>query len=414
MIQYEEFELPNGLHFIVNIDKTTPFVVVNTLYNVGSKHESPERTGFAHLFEHLMFGGSKHIPSFDTPLQKVGGENNAFTTTDITNYYITVPSQNLETAFWLESDRMLELDFSQKTLDVQRNVVCEEFKQRYLNRPYGDITLLLRPLAYKVHPYQWPTIGKDLSHIEQANIKEVKDFFYSHYAPNNAKIAISGNVSLRTVKQLAKKWFGPIPRRDVYARNLPQEPLQTERRTLTVERDVPASAILKVFHMCGQLEKDFYTTDLISDILSNGNSSRLYQKLVQDQQLFSDINAYISGEIDPGLFIVSGNLNPSVSMEAAEKAITSELQKIREGFVFDYELQKVKNKFESSTILNELDVLSKSRALSYYANLGDSNLVNTRLQNYSDVSLIDIKRVSDTLFAETNDTTLYYMSKNNQ
>lgn len=414
MIQYEEFKLQNGLRFIVNIDKTTPFVVVNTLYNVGSKDESPERTGFAHLFEHLMFGGSKHIPSFDTPLQKVGGENNAFTTTDITNYYITVPSQNLETAFWLESDRMLELDFSQKSLDVQRNVVCEEFKQRYLNRPYGDITLLLRPLAYKVHPYQWATIGKDLSHIEQANIKEVKDFFFSHYAPNNAIIAISGNVSLRTVKQLAKKWFGPIPRRNIATRNLPIEPLQTEKRTLTVERDVPASCIIKVFHMCGQLEKDFYTTDLISDILSNGNSSRLYQKLVQDQKLFSDINAYISGEIDPGLFIISGNLNPSVSMEAAEKAILSELQKIREGFVFDYELQKVKNKFESSTILNELDVLSKSRALSYYANLGDTNLVNTRLENYSDVSLIDIKRVSDTLFAETNDTTLYYMSKNNQ
>ena len=414
MIQYEEFELSNGLRFIINIDKTTPFVAVNTLYNVGSKDESPERTGFAHLFEHLMFGGSKHIPSFDTPLQKVGGENNAYTTTDITNYYITVPRQNLETAFWLESDRMLELDFSQKTLDVQKNVVCEEFKQHYLNRPYGDMTLLIRPLAYKVHPYQYATIGKDLSHIEQASLKDVKEFFYSHYAPNNAIIAISGNVSIRTIKQLAKKWFGPIPRRNIKTRNLTQEPLQTEKRILTVERDVPAPSILKVFHMCGQLEKDFYTTDLISDILSNGNSSRLYQKLVQEQQMFSDINAYISGEIDPGLFIISGNLNPSVSMETAEKAIIYELQKIREGFVFDYELQKVKNKFESSTIFNEIDVLSKARALSYYANLGDTNLANTRLQHYSEVSIVDVKRVSDTLFAETNDSTIYYLSNNKQ
>lgn len=411
MIYFEEFELKNGLRFYVNIDKTTPFVAVNTLYNVGSRDENPEKTGFAHLFEHLMFGGSKHIPSFDTPLQKVGGENNAFTTTDITNYYITIPSCNLETAFWLESDRMLELAFSQKSLDTQKNVVCEEFKQRYLNRPYGDLWLLARPLAYKVHPYQWATIGKELSHIEQATLKDVKDFFFGHYAPNNAVVAISGNVSLRSVKHLAKKWFGPIPRRDILLRNIPQEPEQTERRTLTVERDVPASCLFKSFHMCGQGDKDFYTTDLISDILSNGKSARLYQNLVVKQKLFSEINAYITGENDPGLFIITGNLNPSVSMETAEKAIHMELQKIKEGFVFDYELQKVKNKFESTTILDEIDVLSKAKALAYYANMGDVNLVNNRLEKYAEVSLIDVKRVSDKLFDEKNDSTVYYMAK---
>lgn len=412
MIQFEEFELKNGLRFFVNIDKTTPFVAVNTLYNVGSKDESPERTGFAHLFEHLMFGGSKHIPSFDTPLQKVGGENNAFTTTDITNYYITLPANNLETAFWLESDRMLELAFSQKSLDVQKNVVCEEFKQRYLNRPYGDLWLLARPLAYKVHPYQWATIGKELSHIEKANLKDVKDFFFSHYAPNNAVIAISGNVSLRNVKHLARKWFGNIPRRNIAKRDIAMEPTQTQKRTLTVERNVPASCIFKTFHMCDQLNMDFYATDLISDILSNGKSARLYQNLVEKQKLFSEINAYITGENDPGLFIVTGNLNPSVSMDDAEKAINVELQKIKEGFVFDYELQKVKNKFESSAILGEIDVLSKARALAYYANLGDVNLANTRLQKYEEVSLVDVKRVSDKLFDETNESTLYYLSKN--
>ncbi len=412
MIQFEQFELKNGLKFFVNIDKTTPFVAVNTLYNVGSKDESPERTGFAHLFEHLMFGGSKHIPSFDTPLQKVGGENNAFTTTDITNYYITLPANNIETAFWLESDRMLELAFSQKSLDVQKNVVIEEFKQRYINRPYGDIWLLARPLAYKVHPYQWATIGKEIGHIEKAKLSDVKEFFFSHYAPNNAVVAISGNVSLRTVKHFAKKWFGNIPRRDIAQRTYEKEPEQTEKRTLTVERDVPASSIFKAFHMCDQLHADFYATDLISDLLSNGKSARLYQNLVQNQKLFSDINAYITGEIDEGLFIINGNLNPGITMDDAEKAIITELDKIREGFVFDYELQKVKNKYESTTILGEIDVLSKARALAYYANLGDVNLVNSRLKNYGDVSLIDVKRVSDKLFDEKNDSTMYYLAKN--
>ena len=410
MIQFETFELENGLRFIVNTDKTSPFVAINTLYDIGSKDEIQERTGFAHLFEHLMFGGSKNIPAFDTPLQKVGGENNAFTNTDITNYYITLPKENIETGFWLESDRMLELDFSQKSLDTQKNVVIEEFKQRYLNRPYGDTWLLLRPLAYKVHPYMWPTIGKDISHIEKANLSHVKEFFYEHYAPNNAIIAVSGNVSTKEIKKLAKKWFGDIPRRDIKQRNLPTEPIQTEKRKLTVERNVPASSIYKVFHMCKRNHADFYAADMISDILSNGKSSRLYQHLVQDQKIFSEINAYITGEIEEGLFVISGNVMPSFSLEKAEAAIQSELQKITEGFVFDYELQKVKNKIESTIIFSESSILNKAMNLAKFSHLGNCNLINTEIDAYTAVTPNDINRVANAIFKEENDSTLYYKS----
>jgi len=411
MIKFETFELDNGLQFLVNTDKTTPFVAINTLYNIGSKDESPDKTGFAHLFEHLMFGGSKNIPSFDTPLQKVGGENNAFTNTDITNYYITLPKANIETGFWLESDRMLELGFSQKSLDVQKSVVIEEFKQRYLNRPYGDTWLLLRPLAYKVHPYMWPTIGKEISHIEQASLQDVKDFFYHHYAPNNAIIAVSGNITTREVKKLANKWFGNIPKRDVKPRNLPLEPIQTEKRTISVERNVPSDAIYKVFHMCNRNHKDFYATDIISDILANGKSARLYKHLVQEQKIFSEINAYITGEIEEGLFVISGNVMPSFSLEKAEKAIHTELQNISEGFVFEYELQKVKNKIESTIIFSESSILNKAMNLAKFAHLGNPNLINTEIDTYTNVTSTDIKRVANELFNPNNDSTLFYKSR---
>lgn len=410
MITYETFTLHNGLQFIINIDKNTPFVAINTLYDVGSKDESPDKTGFAHLFEHLMFGGSKHIPSFDTPLQKVGGENNAFTNTDITNYYITLPKDNIETGFWLESDRMLELAFSQKNLDTQKSVVIEEFKQRYLNRPYGDTWLLLRPLAYTTHPYMWPTIGKDISHIEQAVIKDVTDFFYRHYAPNNAIISISGNVSVREIKKLAKKWYENIPQRDIIPRNLPKEPEQLSKRTLSVERNVPVDTIYKVFHMCNRLHPDFYTSDIISDILSNGKSARLYTNLVQNQRLFSEINAYITGEIDEGLFVISGNIMPGIRMEQAEQAIYSELEKLTNGFVFDYELQKVTNKIESTIIFSETNVLNKAMNLAKFAHLGDVSYIQKEIENYTKVSSKDIQRVASQLFKEQNDSTLYYYS----
>ncbi|MBK8807884.1 MAG: insulinase family protein [Bacteroidales bacterium] len=344
MLDIKKFTLENGLRIIVNEDFSTPFSVMNILYDVGSKDEDPEKTGFAHLFEHLMFGGSVNIPIYDIPLQRVGGENNAFTNTDITNYHITLPTENIETAFWLESDRMLNLDFSQKNLDTQKNVVIEEFKQRYLNKPYGDVWLYLRPLSYKVHPYQWPTIGKEISHIQKATLNDVKDFFYAHYAPNNAIMVLSGSVTFETVKQLSEKWFAPIPTRNVIPRNLPKEPEQKEHRRLTIERNVPFDSIYLTFHMCDRMDKNYHASDLISDILSNGKSSRLYQNLVQKKKLFSEINAYISGEMDEGLFIFSGNLMKGVPLITAEKAIWDEIEKLKNGYVFEYELVKVRKK----------------------------------------------------------------------
>ncbi len=409
MIDIQKFTLDNGLTVVVNEDKTTPFIAFNMLYDVGSKDENPDKTGFAHLFEHLMFGGSKNIPNFDEPLQRVGAENNAFTNTDITNYYITIPKENIETAFWLESDRMLCLDFSQRNLDIQKNVVCEEFRQRYLNKPYGDTWLLLRPLAYKKHPYQWATIGKDISHIEQATLNDVKDFFYRYYAPNNAVLSISGNISVNQVKLLAEKWFGPIERRKVPYRNIPQEPLQTEKRELTVHRNVPYPSIYKTFKMCKRLDNDYYTTDLISDILSNGKSSRLYKKLVQEKKLFSDINAYITGEMEEGLFVFSGNAMNGVDIFEAEKAINEEIEKLKNGFIFDYELSKVKNKIESTIQFSETNILNKAMNIAKYELFGDANLVNSEFSNYAKVQTIDIKRIANELFVENNSSTLYYL-----
>lgn len=410
MIDIEKFTLDNGLRVVVNQDKTTPFIAFNLLYDVGSKDEKPDKTGFAHLFEHLMFGGSQNIPVFDEPLQRVGGENNAFTNTDITNYYITVPKENIETAFWLESDRMLSLDFSQKSLDIQKNVVCEEFRQRYLNKPYGDTWLLLRPLAYTTHPYMWATIGKELSHVENATLEDVKEFFFNHYAPNNAILSISGNISKREIMDLAHKWFGGIPRRNIGKRELPEEPLQVEARSLTVKKNVPYPAIYKAFHMCGRGDKDYHATDLISDILSNGKSSRLYQKLVQEKKLYSEINAYITGEIEAGLFMLSGNLMKGVPMEEAEKALMEEINKLKGGFVFEYELQKVKNKVESTIQFSETNILNKAMNIAKSELLGDAELANQEVDKYSDVQIMDIKRVSEDVFAEGNCSTLYYLT----
>jgi len=411
MIVFETFELENGLRFIVNTDTNTPFVAVNTIYNVGSKHESPNKTGFAHLFEHLMFGGSKNIPSFDTPLQKVGGENNAFTNTDITNYYITLPKENIETAFWLESDRMLELAFSQKSLDVQKNVVIEEFKQRYLNRPYGDTWLHIRPMAYKTHPYQWATIGKTIEHIQSANLDDVRDFFYTHYAPNNAVVAISGNVSVKKVKKLAKKWFASIPKRDIVHAQIPVEKKQRKKRTYTLERDVPLHAIYKVYHMCGRFQQDFYATDLLSDILSNGKSARLYTELVQKQKIFSEINAFVTGEIDPGLFVISGNVMPGYSIDEAERAIDLETEKLSHEMVSEHELQKVKNKVESTIIFSETSILQKAMNLARFELLHHAHMLNHEVEKYAAVSTHDINRVAQSVLCAQNESALYYISK---
>lgn len=411
MIAFFTKTLSNGLKVIVHPDNSTPIAAVNIMYNVGSKHENPNKTGFAHLFEHLMFGGSINIPVFDQPLTAVGGDNNAFTTNDLTNYYESVPAANIETAFWLESDRMLQLAFSKKSLDVQKKVVIEEFNQRYLNQPYGDVWLLLRPLAYKEHPYQWPTIGKSTKHIQDATLNDVKNFFYHHYAPNNAVLCVVGPVEPESVFSMAEKWFGPIEHRNVDQKPISPEPEQSELRHLEVERDVPFNAIYKAYHMSKRNHPDYAPTDLLSDILSNGKSSRLYQHLVKEQQLFSTINAYITGDMENGLFVITGQLFDGVSYQAAEKAIDNELEKIIGGNITEYELQKVQNKFEANFIYDSTNALNKAMNLCYYEMLGDANMLNKEVEVYQQVTLQDISRVAAKLFRKTNCSTLYYKSK---
>ena len=412
MINFERFTLPNGLKVIYHKDISTPLVCVNILYNVGARDEEEHRTGFAHLFEHLMFGGSVNIPNYDEPLQKVGGENNAFTTNDITNYYLTVPSVNIETAFWLESDRMLSLAFSDKSLEVQRKVVIEEFNQRYLNQPYGDVWLLLRPLAYKVHPYKWDTIGKEISHIAEAKMEDVKGFFKKFYAPNNAILVVAGNVSLEKVKELAEKWFGPIPKGPDNKRNLPKEPLQTEARKLQVERDVPFDQLFKAYHMCARGDEAFHACDLLSDILSRGNSARLYNALVKNKQVFSEVNAYVSGDYDEGLFVISGKLLKGVKPADAEKEIIAELEKVKSELVNETELTKVKNKTESTLEFSEMSILNKAMNLAISELMGDAAMVNEEGKKYQEVTAEKILEQAKLIFNESNCSTLFYNSKN--
>jgi len=413
MVDFKRFTLSNGLKVLVHEDATTPMAVLNILYDVGARDENPEQTGFAHLFEHLMFGGSVNIPNYDEPLQRVGGENNAFTSNDITNYYITLPAENIETAFWLESDRMLSLAFSEKSLETQINVVSEEFKQRYLNQPYGDVWLKLRPLAYKKHAYRWATIGKELSHIEDAKMADVKAFFNKHYNPQNAILVVGGNVKTEDVKKLAEKWFEPIPSGDKYERNLPQEDKQNEARTETVKANVPLNAIYVAFKMPGRLSNDYYAFDLLSDILSGGKSSRLHNSLLKEQQLFSDINAYISSSLDPGLFIVEGKLVEGVSIEKAEAAIWEELEKIKSELVGANELIKVKNKVESVLVFSEMSLLDKAMNLAYYELLGDADILNQEAAKYLEVEAEDIKRISTETFDKNSSSTLYYLTEEN-
>ena len=410
MVLFNRFVLSNGLKVIVHEDFTTPMAVVNVLYDVGARDEHPDKTGFAHLFEHLMFGGSINIPSYDEPLQRVGGENNAFTSNDITNYYITLPAANVETAFWLESDRMLSLAFSEKSLEVQRNVVCEEFKQRYLNQPYGDVWLKLRPLAYQEHSYQWATIGKELSHIENATIDDVKAFFAKHYNPSNAILVVGGAVHTEEVKQLAEKWFGSIPRGEKYHRDLKQEPAQQEERREVVQADVPLNAIYIAFHMPARGQTGYYEADLISDILSRGNSSRLYLNLIKEKKLFSEINAYVTGSLDPGLFVVEGKLTEGVDPEVAETAIWEELEHIKRHMVQDDELAKVKNKIESTMVFAEMSLLDKSMNLAFFELLGNAAELNSETQKYLLLTAEDIRNRANSIFRKENSSTLLYLA----
>ena len=412
MISFQKTTLSNGLTVIVHEDQSTPLATVNILYRVGARDEDPDKTGFAHLFEHLMFGGSVNIPDYDSPLQLAGGDNNAFTNNDITNYYLTLPAQNLETAFWLESDRMLNLAFSEKSLEVQRNVVVEEFKQRYLNQPYGDVWLLLRPLAYKVHPYQWATIGKNIAHIEQATLQDVKVFFSKYYCPDNAIMVVAGNVRASEVYSMAEKWFGEINRSYKSEKKYSPEPAQTERRELTVERKIPYDALYKAYHCCSRLDKEFYTIDLLTDILSQGKSSRLYQELIKKQKLFSEIHAYATADFDKGLIVIDGKLVKGVSMKDAEAAVDVELKKLQEELAGADEMEKVKNKVESTMVFSEIDLSGRALNLAIAEYMGDVNLINTEIESYRKVTAEDIRQQAKQLFRDTNCSVLYYLSKN--
>ena len=413
MVKFNRFTLGNGLRVIVHEDHTTPMAVLNILYDVGARDEDPDQTGFAHLFEHLMFGGSVNIPNYDEPLQRVGGENNAFTSNDITNYYITLPSANIETAFWLESDRMLSLAFSKKSLEVQRNVVIEEFKQRYLNQPYGDVWLKLRPLVYKKHPYQWATIGKEIKHIEDAKIEDVKAFFKKHYNPQNAIMVVGGDIDPEEVKNLAEKWFGPIPAGEKYVRDLPQEPEQHDERRETVTAKVPLNDVYIAFQMGARLEDSFYVAELMSDILSRGNSSRLYRNLVKEKQLFSEVHAYMSSSLDKGMFVFEGKPNEGVSISEAETAIWEEMERLKNEEVPADELTKVQNKVESTMIFSEMSLLDKAMNLASFELLGDADMLNQEPGKFIRVTVGEIKDLANTLFHKDNSSTLIYLAEKN-
>jgi zinc protease len=412
MIQFERFTLPNGLRVIVHQDNSTPMAVMDIMYDVGARDEDPSKTGFAHLFEHLMFGGSVNIPSYDEPLQMAGGENNAYTTNDLTNYYIQLPAQNLETAFWLESDRMLSLAFSEKSLDTQRKVVCEEFKEHYLTKPYGDAWHKMRELAYKQHPYRWMTIGKDLSHIEQAKLDDVKSFFFKHYRPVNAVMVVAGNISLERVKELAEKWFSDIPAGEPYRRALPKEPVQQEERKLEVRAAVPLDAFYKTWHMPGRLDPDYYVVDLLTDILGGGGSSRLYQALVKEKKLFSNIECYHFGSTENGLVSIEGKLVKGVKPAEAEAALGEILDTVKNALIPEAELQKVKNKTESMIAFEDMSLMNRANSLAYYETLGDASLMNTELEKYAAVTTEDIRKVSNDMFRATNSNTIHYLSEN--
>ncbi len=414
MIKFEKFELANGLKFLVNCDNTTQMATFNILYDVGARDENPEKTGFAHLFEHLMFGGSINIDKYDDAVQNAGGQNNAYTTNDVTNYYINLPAINIETAFWLESDRLLSLNFSDDKLNVERNVVIEEYKQRYLNAPYGDMMALIRKLAYKVHPYQWQTIGKDIAHIENATLEDVKAFFFKHYAPNNAIVAITGNVNIEEMKTLAEKWFGDIPRRNVPVRNLPQEPIQQEYRLLTVERGVPNDMLVMAFHIDNQSSPRFRQFDLLSSILSKGSSSRLNYNLTKQNNFFTFIDAYVEAQMDKGLLLIMGMPSANLTMQEAEEEVWKELYKLTTELVGDEELQKVKNSEISSHIYSQISIKERASTLAANELAGNANLINTIEQDYESVTDAQIIAVAKEIFVKERCSVLYYCSNSKQ
>ena len=409
MIEFERDTLSNGLKVIVHYDDSTPMVTTNLLYDAGSRDEDPEATGFAHLFEHLMFEGSENVPVFDTPVMLAGGENNAFTNNDITNYYITLPANNLEIALWLESDRMVGLDLSESRLATQKSVVTEEFRQRYLNQPYGDIFLLLRPLAYKVHPYMWAAIGKDIGHIEKADSKRVIQFYQRHYSPASAILSVAGAVKPDDAFRMAEKWFGDIPSPAKIARVLPVEPQQKGRREITVHRDVPAAQLIMAFHTGGRDSRDFYILDLLTDILSGCDSGRFPSELVRKKELFSDADIYLSGEIDPGLVIFSGRVKSGIDIKKAESAVMSELNRLASEAVTTAELEKARNRYESLRLLSYLSAANKAFSLAFHELLGDADGINTEIARYMSVSAQEIIDSAARTFSPDNCSVIHYL-----
>jgi len=410
MVLFQEGKLGNGLTVITHHDPNTPLVVVNLLYKVGSRNEDPEKTGFAHLFEHLMFGGSRHVPDFDKALHRVGAENNAFTNTDITNYYIVLDAANIETALWVESDRMQFLNLDQKSLDTQKNVVVEEFKQRYLNQPYGDVMLKLRPLAYTVHPYRWPTIGMKTEHIQLVTLDDVQNFHETYYGPDNAVLCLCGNIDHEKAMDLAVKWFGDIPRIHKPKREIPTEPTQSAARQLNVEADVPMDALYKAYHMPARGGKAYLKADLASDLLGRGKSSRLYQRLVKEQQLFNNIDAYVTGSRDPGLMMISGKVKPDIRIEDAGRAVTEVVESLMEN-ISENEFEKVINQYESTHLFAETELMHKAQSLAYFNALGDTSLIYREIEMVREIRKDEILLTSWGILNADNCSTMYYRSK---
>ena len=408
MITYQKYQLSNGLTVIANRDRTSRMAAVNLLYKVGARNESPTRTGLAHLFEHLMFRGTHLVPDFDTPVQMACGENNAFTNNDYTDFYITLPVANIETALWLESDRMMGLNLSAEAIEIEKRVVVEEFRQRYLNQPYGDQNMLLRDMVYTTHPYRWATIGLSPEHIEQATTEEIRDFYNRFYHPSNAILSVSADIDPKQVFQLAEKWFGCIKDTPYVVPTIEQEPQQLQARRLEVERDVPATTITIAFHMGNRLSRDFFLGDMTSDLLAGGDSARLYERLIKRKRLFASANAYISGDVDCGMFVFTGQLLPTTSEATAEEAIWEEIADLQAGNISEYEIEKVKNKFEANTLFGELNVMNKAMNLGYYEMIGDLPLINREVEIYRSLTAGDVADFSTRTFRKENSSTLIY------
>jgi zinc protease len=412
MIAYEKFVLDNGLQVLVHEDHTTKMAVVNILYKVGSRNEVEGKTGLAHYFEHLMFGGSKNVPVFDTALEKVGGECNAFTNTDITNYYTTVPAINIETAFWLESDRMLQLNLSEKTIETQRKVVIEEFKQRYLNQPYGNAFHLVRDLAFKTHPYRWPTIGKSIEDVENYQRQDIEEFYYTHYRPDNAVMVVAGDITAEQVKRLSEKWFGDIPSATVPKHTIPTETPQRAKKTLTYPAQVPTDALYKVYHVPGRMQEKYAECDLITDILGFGRSSLLEQRLVKNTDVFATCNAYVMGKIDPGLMVFNGKMEKGKTAEEAEVLLDQVVQEFLQTPISNDILEKVKNQAEAMKTFESVQLLNRAMNLAYYTFLGNPDLYQLEYEKKTAIPAEDIMKVANEILVEENASTVYYKNAN--